>query len=181
MLRNKERDKKYLGLSNQGATCYMNSAIQTLFMTKEFRRSVYAWRYNEDIHGSKEYCIVYQLQKLFASLQMSFKDSIDTKALTKSFGWNSSEAFQQQDVQEFLRVLFEALEQSFEIAGEKYTLTADLYEGTLSSYVSCKECPYESNNEQQFLDIQLPIKNEFGTGVVNSSLEMAIENYLKPE
>jgi hypothetical protein len=27
----------------------------------------------------------------------------------------------------------------------------------------------------------LPIKNEFGTGVVNSSLEMAIENYLKPE
>ena len=112
---------------------------------------------------------------------MSFKDSIDTKALTKSFGWNSSEAFQQQDVQEFLRVLFEALEQSFEIAGEKYTLTADLYEGTLSSYVSCKECPYESNNEQQFLDIQLPIKNEFGTGVVNSSLEMAIENYLKPE
>jgi len=27
----------------------------------------------------------------------------------------------------------------------------------------------------------LPIKNDFGTGVVNSSLEMAIENYLKPE
>lgn len=27
----------------------------------------------------------------------------------------------------------------------------------------------------------LPIKNEFGTGVLNSSLEMAIENYLKPE
>ena len=59
MLKNKERQKKYLGLSNQGATCYMNSAIQTLYMTKEFRRSVYAWRYNEDIHGSKEYCIVY--------------------------------------------------------------------------------------------------------------------------
>ena len=27
----------------------------------------------------------------------------------------------------------------------------------------------------------MPIKNEFGTGVVNSSLEMAIENYLKPD
>jgi len=26
-LRKGERDKKYLGLSNQGATCYMNSAI----------------------------------------------------------------------------------------------------------------------------------------------------------
>jgi ubiquitin C-terminal hydrolase len=31
------------------------------------------------------------------------------------------------------------------------------------------------------MDLSLPIKNEFGTGVSNSSLEMALENYLKPE
>ena len=31
------------------------------------------------------------------------------------------------------------------------------------------------------MNLTLPIKNEFGTGVQNSSLEMAIENYLKPE
>ena len=31
------------------------------------------------------------------------------------------------------------------------------------------------------MDISLPIRNEFGTGVVNSSLEMALENYLKPD
>ena len=31
------------------------------------------------------------------------------------------------------------------------------------------------------MDISLPIKNEFGTGVINSSLEMALENYLKPD
>lgn len=49
------------------------------------------------------------------------------------------------------------------------------------SYVQCKECGYESKNESAFLDIVLPIMNEFGTGVMNSSLEMAIENYLKPE
>jgi ubiquitin C-terminal hydrolase len=27
----------------------------------------------------------------------------------------------------------------------------------------------------------LPIRNEFGTGVLNSSVEMALENYIKPE
>ncbi len=27
----------------------------------------------------------------------------------------------------------------------------------------------------------MPIKNEFGTGVLNSSVEMALENYIKPE
>jgi len=31
------------------------------------------------------------------------------------------------------------------------------------------------------MDISLPIRNEFGTGVTNSSLEMALENYLKPD
>lgn len=29
--------------------------------------------------------------------------------------------------------------------------------------------------------MSLPIKNEFGTGVLNSSVEMALENYIKPE
>ena len=56
-----ERSKKYLGLSNQGATCYMNSAIQTLFMTPEFRKSVFAWRYSAEVHGNKQLCIPYQL------------------------------------------------------------------------------------------------------------------------
>lgn len=39
---------KYLGLSNQGATCYMNSLLQTLFMTPEFRRAIYDWKYNKE-------------------------------------------------------------------------------------------------------------------------------------
>lgn len=42
-------------------------------------------------------------------------------------------------------------------------------------------CGYESKNSDMFLDISLPIRNEFGTGVTNSSLEMALENYLKPD
>jgi len=33
----------FVGLSNQGATCYLNSLIQTLFMTPEFRNALYEW------------------------------------------------------------------------------------------------------------------------------------------
>jgi ubiquitin carboxyl-terminal hydrolase 47 len=33
----------------------------------------------------------------------------------------------------------------------------------------------------QFMDLSLPIMNEFGTGVLNSSVEMALENFIKPE
>ena len=56
-----ERKNKYIGLNNQGATCYMNSAIQTLYMTPEFRKSVLEWKYDEQVHGQKEYSIPFQL------------------------------------------------------------------------------------------------------------------------
>jgi ubiquitin C-terminal hydrolase len=57
----------------------------------------------------------------------------------------------------------------------------DFYEGLSRSYVKCLECQVESTRDDRFQDLSLPIRNEFGTGVLNSSVEMALENYLKPE
>jgi hypothetical protein len=54
-----------------------------------------------------------QLQKLFGFLSLSQQKAVDTVALTKSFGWEGNEVFQQQDVQELMRVLLDALEESF--------------------------------------------------------------------
>ena len=84
-------------------------------MSPEVREHIYSYKYDQRIHGSKDYCIPYQLQKLFANLQISRNSYVGTKALTKSFHWTSSESFQQQDVQEFCRVLFDAIDQSFKL------------------------------------------------------------------
>ena len=53
VVKDKEEEKKeevfevepriFAGLGNQGATCYMNSLLQALYMTPEFRKMLYAW------------------------------------------------------------------------------------------------------------------------------------------
>jgi hypothetical protein len=48
---------------------------------------------------------MYQLQKLFGMLQLSERSAVETSPLTKTFGWDASDAFQQHDVQEFLKVV----------------------------------------------------------------------------
>ena len=79
-------------------------------MTLPFRSRVYAWRHDEATHGPAEESIPAQLQRLFARLQLSNRMAVDTTALTKSFGWVAADACRQQDVQELLHVLFDALD-----------------------------------------------------------------------
>lgn len=75
-------------------------------MTAELRKSIYSWRYSLEKHGDKEKCIPYQLQQLFAELQMGRQDHVETKGLTGSFGWTVADCCQQQDIQEFIQVFF---------------------------------------------------------------------------
>jgi ubiquitin carboxyl-terminal hydrolase 47 len=75
------------------------------------RLALFQWKYDEAVHGEGARCLSRQLQKLFAQLQLSERPAITTGALTKSFGWTSSDAFVQQDVHECLSVMFEFLGQ----------------------------------------------------------------------
>ena len=87
----------FVGLKNQGATCYMNSLLQTLFHTHEFRRAVY----NMPLPPSEEVgtkSVALALQRIFFRLQNN-PSSVGTKDLTKAFGWDAYDAFTQHDVQ----------------------------------------------------------------------------------
>ncbi len=52
----------FTGMTNQGATCYLNSLVQSLFFLSPFREAVFKWRHNPDIHGSPSDSIPLQLQ-----------------------------------------------------------------------------------------------------------------------
>jgi ubiquitin carboxyl-terminal hydrolase 47 len=94
-----QENNKFTGLSNQGATCYMNSFLQSLFHTPLFRKVLFSWGYDEGLHGDAKDCIPFQLQKLFANLQLKMENYIDTKDLTYSFQWFGNEGWEQHDLQ----------------------------------------------------------------------------------
>jgi hypothetical protein len=52
----------FTGMTNQGATCYLNSLIQSLYFLSPFREAVFKWRHNPELHGSQSDSIPLQLQ-----------------------------------------------------------------------------------------------------------------------
>ena len=164
---------------HQGATCYMNSLLQSLFMTPEFRAGVYAIPVVSD-ECVREDSICFQLQCLFAQMQSSGVCPVETTGLTRSFGWTGAEAFQQHDVQEFCRVLFDELEERLRGSAHE-TLIKGLFEGTLESYV--RNVPggaisFQSIKAETFMDISLAIK-QFGVARPIASVEEGLDNFVK--
>ncbi|XP_077674539.1 ubiquitin carboxyl-terminal hydrolase 47 isoform X1 [Eretmochelys imbricata] len=168
----------YVGLVNQAMTCYLNSLLQTLFMTPEFRNALYKWEFEESEEDAVM-SIPYQLQRLFVLLQTSKKRAIETTDVTRSFGWDSSEAWQQHDVQELCRVMFDALEQKWKQT-EQADLINQLYQGKLKDYVRCLECGYEGWRIDTYLDIPLVIR-PYGSNQAFASVEEALHAFIQPE
>ena len=47
-------DAAACGMENQGATCYLTSLLQSLFVLEDVRKAVFAFRYQPALHGSPD-------------------------------------------------------------------------------------------------------------------------------
>ncbi|XP_044946337.1 ubiquitin C-terminal hydrolase 12-like isoform X1 [Hordeum vulgare subsp. vulgare] len=149
-----KKETGYVGLKNQGATCYMNSLLQTLYHMPYFRKAVYHMPTTENDMPSGS--IPLALQSLFYKLQYS-DNSVATKELTKSFGWDTYDSFMQHDVQELNRVLCEKLEDKMKGTVVEGTIE-QLFEGHHINYIECINVDYKSNRKESFYDLQLDVK-----------------------
>ncbi|XP_073109610.1 ubiquitin C-terminal hydrolase 12 isoform X3 [Elaeis guineensis] len=149
-----KKETGYVGLKNQGATCYMNSLLQTLYHIPYFRKAVYHMPTTENDMPSGS--IPLALQSLFYKLQYS-DSSVATKELTKSFGWDTYDSFMQHDVQELNRVLCEKLEDKMKGTVVEGTIQ-QLFEGHHMNYIECINVDYKSSRKESFYDLQLDVK-----------------------
>lgn len=112
-----ETELNYMGLTNEGSTCYLNSLIQTLFFIRSFRNAMYqvdteAYSDGSIMRDDKK-LIPFCLQRIFHNLQ-HFDTSaarpdalldkwmeVRTLEMLNAFGWNERERTTQKDVNEF--------------------------------------------------------------------------------
>ncbi|NWY64696.1 UBP40 hydrolase, partial [Erithacus rubecula] len=157
------------GIKNQGGTCYLNSLLQTLLFTPEFRGEALFSLGPEELGtlddsrkaDAKVRIIPLQLQRLFAQLLLLDQQAASTTDLTESFGWSSQEEMRQHDVQELNRILFSALETSL-VGTSGHDLINRLYHGIVVNQIVCKECKNVSERQEDFLDLTVAVKGVAG-------------------
>ncbi|EAY15310.1 Clan CA, family C19, ubiquitin hydrolase-like cysteine peptidase [Trichomonas vaginalis G3] len=150
----------YCGLINQGATCYMNSFLQALYHTPIFRRKF--------LQMKSEDPVIKSLQNLFQ--MMNNEKYVSTEDLTTSFGWDSSNVLVQHDVQEFMVILIDYIQEH---------IKGTPYENLIKSIFGIENettIIYQNNDTHSLKESQLNISVQ-----LTDSITRGIELLTEPE
>ncbi|GIQ79643.1 hypothetical protein KIPB_000315, partial [Kipferlia bialata] len=166
----------YIGLFNQGATCYMNSLLQSMHHLSGLRHLVYGCntvqRKGTEVVAIEGAGMLLELQRLFYRMETAPK-SVSTRQLTAAFGWSGAEAFQQHDVGELMHILFEKIEEKLGEDKDRQQAFIDMFRVKTSRYIRCTDIDYVSESESApQLTLQLPVK---GCSTVYDSLRSMLQ------
>uniref|UniRef100_A0AA85JHW3 UBA domain-containing protein n=2 Tax=Trichobilharzia regenti TaxID=157069 RepID=A0AA85JHW3_TRIRE len=148
----------FVGLRNGGATCYMNSVLQQLFMQPGVAEALLAIT---DADDTDEKNILFQTQRLFGHLLESQLEYYDPVGFWKSFRpWSTNvevNPFEQQDAFDFFQALIDQLDDALKRMKREPFFQA-LYQGIFLDSKFCDECDHRYDREEVFSAINLAVK-----------------------
>lgn len=169
------------GLKNFGATCYLNTLIQIWFYNLSVRRGVYAYKSKNSIVDRVESDIVIQLQRIFASMELSIETFVSPLKFVECMRLDKH----MQQVTDlinrripksllllnprFSKLLTNALESLFELQDDPslHNLMQQQFRGEYEYVMECQSCKTEKCTPCKFyeLEIQIDKKLELVNGI----------------
>ena len=143
----------YVGLTNLGATCYMATCMQHLYMIPQARQSVLQAKCTDQ---TKHESTLIELQKIFAYLQESERKAYNPKSFCKTYTMDKQplNTGEQKDMTEFFTDLITKLE---EMSPDMKKLVKSLFGGVLTNNVVSLDCPHVSRTVEEFYTVRCQV------------------------
>lgn len=142
----------YVGLTNLGATCYMASCLQHLYMMPLARAAVL----EADPSSSRHAPTLIEMQKMFVYLMESERKAYNPRSFCKVYQMDHQplNTGEQKDMAEFFIDLVSKLE---EMTPELKKLVKKLFCGVLSNNVVSLDCPHVSRTLEEFYTVRCQV------------------------
>ncbi|XP_037912392.1 ubiquitin carboxyl-terminal hydrolase puf isoform X3 [Hermetia illucens] len=143
----------FVGLTNLGATCYMASCIQHLYMMPQAREAVLSVPpEGAQKHGTT----LHELQRMFAYLLESERKSYNPRSFCRVYQMDHQplNTGEQKDMAEFFIDLVSKLE---EMTPDLKKLVKRLFCGTLSNNVVSLDCGHVSRTAEEFYTVRCQV------------------------
>ena len=145
----------YVGLTNLGATCYMASCMQQLYMIRQARSCILSSDAASSPEG-KHLLTLQELQKMFAYLQDSERKAYNPLSFCKTYQMDHTllNTGEQKDMAEFFIDLLSKME---EMGPDLKKVVKELFCGTLTNNVVSLDCCHVSRTAEEFYTVRCQV------------------------
>jgi ubiquitin carboxyl-terminal hydrolase 34 len=143
----------YVGLTNLGATCYMASCIQHIFMMPQARETILSVPADAPVKHKQTFT---ELQKMFAYLMESERKAYNPRPFCKVYQMDHQplNTGEQKDMAEFFIDLVSKLE---EMTSELKSLVKQIFCGVISNNVVSLDCGHVSRTLEEFYTVRCQV------------------------